>query len=63
MRESKRRGMKYYDLGAVDGERWPTLTKFKRQFQGKEFFYMGNIDIPIHPLAYKAYTVIRKLRR
>ena len=63
MKEAKRRGMKFYDLGGIDENYWPTLTKFKRQFHGKEFHYVGNIDIPIRPAMYRAYNILRKLNK
>ena len=63
MKEAKRRGMKFYDLGGIDENYWPTLTKFKRQFHGKEFHYVGNIDIPIRPTLYRAYNILRKLNK
>ena len=62
MKEAKRRGMKYYDLGGIDDKRWPKLTEFKRQFRGREFSYMGNIDIPLRPTAYRIYNLVRRLR-
>lgn len=62
MREAKRRGLRYYDLGGVDETRWPTLTNFKRQFRGKEFSYVGNVDIPVRPVLYRAYNWVRKGR-
>lgn len=62
MREAKRRGMRYYDLGGVDSARWPSLSDFKRQFRGREFSYIGNIDIPVRPLLYRAYNLVRKIK-
>jgi len=62
MKEAKKRGMKYYDLGGIDEKRWPTLTVFKRQFKGKEFAYIGNIDIKLRPLLYFTYNLSRKVR-
>jgi len=63
MKEAKRRGVKLYDLGGIDENCWPTLTKFKRQFHGKEFNYIGNIDIPIRPAMYRAYNILRRLNK
>lgn len=62
MCEAKKRGLKYYDLGGIDEVRWPTLTNFKRQFRGQEFSYIGNIDIPIRPVLYRAYNLMRRLK-
>lgn len=61
MREAQRRGMHYYDLGGIDEHIWPSLTAFKRQFGGEEFRYMGDIDIPLHPLWYRLYNVSKKM--
>lgn len=63
IKESKIRGIKYYDLGGVDATRWPTLTSFKRQFRGEEFKYVGNIDIPVRPVLHRFYDTIRNLRK
>jgi len=63
MKEAKQRGMKLYDLGGIDENCWPTLTKFKRQFHGKEFHYVGNIDIPMRPIMYRAYNILRRLNK
>lgn len=62
MQEARKRGLKYYDLGGIDEARWPTLTNFKRQFRGKEFSYMGNIDIPVRPILYRLYNLARRIR-
>lgn len=63
MQEAKRRGMRYYDLGGIDANLWPKLTEFKRQFRGEETTYVGNIDIPLRPLAYRAYNLLRKIKK
>ncbi|MBI2096728.1 MAG: peptidoglycan bridge formation glycyltransferase FemA/FemB family protein [Candidatus Sungbacteria bacterium] len=62
MREAKQRGLRYYDLGGIDDARWPTLTNFKRQFRGQELTYIGNIDIPIRPVSYRIYNLLRRFR-
>jgi lipid II:glycine glycyltransferase (peptidoglycan interpeptide bridge formation enzyme) len=62
MREAKRRGFEYYDLGGIDSARWPTLTDFKRQFRGMETHYAGNIDIPIRKGHYKIYSLLKNLK-
>lgn len=61
MKEARKRGLKFYDLGGIDETRWPTLTQFKRQFRGQEFKYVGNIDIPLRPALYLLYNMLRKL--
>jgi|GEM_PF-831717 uncharacterized membrane protein (UPF0127 family)/lipid II:glycine glycyltransferase (peptidoglycan interpeptide bridge formation enzyme) len=63
MQEAKKLGMHYYDLGGVDERVWPTLTDFKRQFNGEEFQYVGNIDIPIHAGSYYLYNFLKKAKK
>lgn len=63
MVEAKHRGMKHYDLGGVDENLWPSLTKFKQQFQGEKISYLGNIDIPLVTSLYRVYNLIQKLRK
>lgn len=63
IKEAKRRGLRYYDLGGIDEKRWPTLTNFKRQFRGKESSYIGNIDIPIRPNLYRVYNFLRGFKK
>jgi lipid II:glycine glycyltransferase (peptidoglycan interpeptide bridge formation enzyme) len=63
MQEANKMGLGYYDLGGIDSARWPTLTDFKKQFRGKEFSYIGNIDIPIRPMLYRLYNVLRRKRK
>lgn len=60
MREAKRRGYQYYDLGGIDALRWPSITTFKRQFRGKEFSYLGNVDIVNNFLLYRLYSWLRQ---
>lgn len=60
--EAKSRGYRYYDLGAIDERRWPSITNYKRQFRGREFTYIGNIDIPLRPLYYEIYNVLKQVR-
>ncbi|MFA5841981.1 MAG: peptidoglycan bridge formation glycyltransferase FemA/FemB family protein [Candidatus Paceibacterota bacterium] len=63
IKEAKRSGSRYYDLGGIDETRWKTLTDFKRQFRGEEFCYMGNIDIVLKPVLYKIYNLFRIIRK
>jgi|SRR3989344_5516221 len=63
MQEARRRKMSYYDLGGVDEVKWPTLTTFKRQFRGKEFAYMGNLDISLRPVWHRIYETLRALKK
>lgn len=63
MREAKKRGFKYYDLGGIDEKLWPSITTFKRQFGGQEFSYLGLIDLPLKPFWYRLYNLTKKLSR
>ena len=60
MMEAKRQGVLYYDLGGIDEKIWPSLTEFKRQFGGEELHYIGNLDIPLRPVAYHLYNFFKK---
>lgn len=62
MKEAKKRGLKYYDLGGIDEKRWPNLTTFKRQFKGEESNYVGNIDISINPITHRIFNFLQKLK-
>jgi len=60
--EAKKCGFKYYDLGGIDEKLWPSITTFKRQFGGREFSYIGLLDIPIKPTWYRLFNFIKKLK-
>ena len=62
LREARREGFDYYDLGGIDHAKWPTLTDFKRQFRGKETVYVGNCDIVFRPALYRSYSLLRNIR-
>ncbi|MDP3764033.1 MAG: peptidoglycan bridge formation glycyltransferase FemA/FemB family protein [bacterium] len=63
IKESKKMGFKYYDLGGIDEKLWASLTTFKRRFKGEEFEYIGNVDIIIKPLFYKLFNLARKIKK
>ncbi|TSC68591.1 MAG: Methicillin resistance protein [Parcubacteria group bacterium Gr01-1014_66] len=63
MRKAKERGLRFYDLGGVDTQRWPTLTQFKRQFRGDELSYIGIVDVPLKPTFYRIYNLLRRLKK
>ncbi|PIR46854.1 MAG: hypothetical protein COV07_02205 [Candidatus Vogelbacteria bacterium CG10_big_fil_rev_8_21_14_0_10_45_14] len=62
MKDARKFGMEYYDIGGVDSKRWPSLSAFKRQFRGVEFEYVGNIDVPIRKSLYYIYETTRFVR-
>ncbi len=63
IQESKKIGLKYYDLGGIDEELWASLTTFKRRFKGEEFEYIGNVDVVIKPLFYRLFNLARKIKK
>jgi len=63
MKEAREKGYKHYDIGGIDSSRWPGLTVYKRQFKGKEFEYMGNIDIPFKLGFYLVYSWTKGIKR
>ncbi|MEK9174622.1 MAG: peptidoglycan bridge formation glycyltransferase FemA/FemB family protein, partial [Patescibacteria group bacterium] len=63
LKEAKKRGYQYYDLGGIDEKLWPSLTVFKRRFGGEEFEYAGNVDIVVNIIKYKIYNWIRKIKK
>lgn len=63
IKESKKFGYKYYDLGGIDEKLWASLTTFKRRFKGEEFEYIGNVDVVIKPWFYKLFNLARKIKK
>ncbi len=63
MKLAKEQGYNYYDLGGVDENKWPGLTKFKKGFGGREFEYPGTFDLVFNKRWYGIYKLIRRLRR
>ncbi len=63
IKESKKMGFKYYDLGGIDEKLWVSLTTFKRRFKGEEFEYIGNVDVVIKPVLYKLFNLARKIKK
>ena len=62
MKDARKKHCEYYDLGGIDPKRWPSLTTYKRQYHGKEFEYLGNIDIPFRPFHYRIYSGARNIK-
>jgi lipid II:glycine glycyltransferase (peptidoglycan interpeptide bridge formation enzyme) len=63
MKDAKREGYRWYDLGGVDRRRWPTLTYFKEQFGGTTVRYMGMVYLVLKPVPFMAYSLIQTVRR
>ena len=67
--ESRTEGFDFFDLwgiaphGAGKEHPWAGFTEFKRSFGGKEVFYSGTWEYPIHPLKYHAHSFAKKIGR
>lgn len=68
MLEAKRRGCKYYDMFGIapnDDEKhpWAGVTRFKKQFGGKEITTLGSWDMIFSTSKYQIFKIAEKLRR
>ncbi len=61
IKEVKKLGYKFYDLGGIDEVKWPGVTRFKKGFGGFEINYPGTFDLPINKLWYTIYNLARKI--
>lgn len=61
IKEAKKLGYKFYDLGGIDEIKWPGVTRFKKGFGGFEINYPGTFDLPINKLWYRIYNLARKI--
>lgn len=62
IQEMKRQGFRYYDFGGSEGDKWPSLTRFKLGFGGQVTEYPGSFDLPISKFWYFVYKVFQKIR-
>ncbi len=60
MRSAKKDGFIEYDLGGVDEQRWPGITRFKKGFGGTTEQYPNAVDLPVSNGKYALYTLMRK---
>jgi lipid II:glycine glycyltransferase (peptidoglycan interpeptide bridge formation enzyme) len=63
LRRAKEKGCRYYDLNGIDEKKWPGVTRFKHGFGGSDVIYPGTFDIIFAPLVYRAYILLRRIRR
>ncbi len=63
IKQSKAKGYLWYDWQGIDEKKWPGVTRFKKGFGGIVRHFSGTYDAPLAPLAYRGYTVFRRLRR
>ena len=59
--EAKKLGLKYYDFGGIDAQKWPGVTRFKRGFGGREITHPGAFDLVFRPIWYKTYNIVRRI--
>lgn len=60
---AKEQGYYWYDWHGIDHQKWPGVTRFKKGFGGKVVEYPGTFDVPLAPLGYRGYTIVRYLWR
>jgi len=61
LKEARKLGYKFYDLGGIDEVKWPGVTRFKKGFGGFEINYPGTFDLPINKLWYKIYNLAKRI--
>ena len=68
IREAKKRGCKEYDLFGIapsDDEKhpWAGVSRFKRQFGGREISMLGSWDLVFSPIKYQLFKIAERIRR
>ena len=66
--QAKEQGLRYYDFGGIDEEKWPGVTRFKKGFlpsqqagNDQETHYPGAFDLVYRPIWYLGYNLARKI--
>ncbi len=59
---AKQKGFKKYDFWGVE-ERYPGVARFKKGFAGEVVEYLGTFELILHPIKYKLYRIIKKLKQ
>ncbi len=67
IKEARKHGCKYYNMTGIahdddPSNPWAGLRQFKLKF-GQEVRLVGAYDLPVAPLAYKAFTTANRIRR
>lgn len=65
--DAQRKGKKTFDFYGIaptddPSHRWAGFSAFKKSFGGYEMTYNDTYELPVRPLAYRAYSLLRKLR-
>jgi len=63
IQRARERGFPHYDLGGIDPERWPGVSRFKQGFGGREYAYPPSYDMVFRPALYRFYRLQRSIRR
>lgn len=66
--DAKSNGSKIFDFWGITTSKdpnhpWYGFTQYKKSFGGQQVNYAGTYDLPLNPLRYKAYLLLRKLNR
>lgn len=62
IREAKKRDSFAYDFWGIDDNKWPGLTRFKKNFGGYTVAYPSSIDIVYRPFWYQVYNISKKFK-
>jgi len=60
---AKKRGLEELDFWGIDENKWPSLTFFKKGFDGKEVEYPEGIDIVFQSFWYNIYKISRFIKK
>ena len=63
IKKAKSAGLKYYDFYGISAVKWPGVTRFKQGFGGQAVEYAGTFDLPLSPIWYLVYRVLRFVNR
>jgi vancomycin resistance protein VanK len=66
--EARAEGRRHFDFWGVlpadrPGHPWAGLSQFKKSFGGRLVPRAGTWELPVHPLRYRAYALLRRLTR
>ncbi|MBL7053410.1 MAG: peptidoglycan bridge formation glycyltransferase FemA/FemB family protein [Candidatus Portnoybacteria bacterium] len=66
--QAKEQGLKYYDFGGINQEKWPGITRFKKGFlpcqqagNDQETHYPGAFDLVYRQVWFLGYNLARKI--
>ncbi len=63
IQEAKQQSFKYYDLYGINAAKYPGVTRFKEGWGGEKISYPGTFDLVINSGYYRAYRILRRIRR